>query len=201
MLNSATGSRIELSDPIETGAVMNMLFDILYDDFLSVEYINSDYDFTLLNTLVRTARKYEFRQVLTRIKLEMRVDLADHPRNADCAFVIGAALDDTKLCHLALRTGAGQQYDKYSDIEESFGLFLLGGTQNDPSAIPLDWFRTVSHETLWAWCRAHRVAANQQQKEKGFAFNEEELSKAMSKEFARLLSLDGECGCECMISR
>jgi len=159
---------IELTDnELETGQVINHLFDIMIKDknILDIPHTDS----TLPNprrSVVLFAQKYDFINELRIIGYQLQVALSNHdPQKRDprSIFDIGLLLDKHELCKNALKTaGSGWNYNSGCEAgqEKEFGEVAKGAKLFDLAACGLAGLREMPIEIVWALLRAsHKPSA------------------------------------------
>jgi hypothetical protein len=173
-------NKFELRDPeIETAKILECVFDIIVSNKAFPEFRSVHYQY-----IIEFMQKYDFERDMEHLRTSLQLAVAEK-RHLIRAIVAASHLGDIKLCGRIIATTGNLVWSTSNPGETTFGSALQGRPLFDVRSWPVEKMESLRPSFFWALLRAS-------EKRSGRTSKVEEDNKAMSVEFLRLMSLEGE---------
>ena len=172
--------KLELRDPnCENAKIIEYVLDIITSNKAFLECRA-----THLQYIIEFMQKYNFGRELEHLRTSLQLAVAEK-RHLVRAIIAASHLGDIKLCGRIIATAGNLQWTTSWPGEVPFGSLLPGNPLFDVRSWSVDHMESLRPSFFWALLRASEKRTGRKDKV-------EEDNKAMSVEFMRLMSLEGE---------
>jgi hypothetical protein len=173
-------NKFELRDPeIETAKILECVFDIIVSNKAFLDFRSVHYQY-----IIEFMQKYDFERDMEHLRTSLQLAVAER-RHLIRAIVAASHLGDIKLCGRIIATAENLVWSISNAREASFGSALQARPLFDIRSWPIEQMESLRPSFFWVLLRAS-------EKRTGLEGRGKEDGKAMSAEFLRLMSLEGE---------
>ena len=173
-------NKFELRDPnIENARILECVLDMVVSNKALLDFRPVHFQY-----IIEFVQKYDFERELDHLRTSLQLAVAEK-RHLVRAIIAASHLGDVKLSGRIIATAGNSQWSRSSAPETNFGSTLPGIPLFDIRSWSVDHMESLRPSFFWALLRASEKRTGRKDKVG-------EDDKAMSVEFIRLMSLEGE---------